>query len=327
MNMTDMLKEQWNGDFQKGPSSSASSSSGVVNDFQRGPRGDFQRGPRADNGGGTTGGDSGGFQRGPRGDFQRGPRTGGTVTDPFACVSKTTSNVKVAADKKTATISSGDIWTFYSDGSFTYKYKNSGNIDKGTWTCDGTDNYKITLDNGDTFDLKTNTWTDGSSSSSSSSNSSGSSSSGSSSTAPAFTNTSLTIDDLKAGKEVSMGMKGAVVGEIQKLLIAAGYKNISKSGDVDNRFGNRTKSSVEKFQTDKQLKVDGIVGDETINALLNATPASSSTSEDPNKKPFDPNAEEDNSIPSTDGALIKEKEKVLKESLKKMLRNSLLKYS
>jgi hypothetical protein len=268
---------------------------------------------------------SGGGKFGPVTGSGGGNKFGPTTptADPFACVSKTTSNFKLAADKKTATTntSGGDIWTFYSDGSFTYKYKNGGNIDKGTWTCDGTDNYKIALDNGDTFDLKRNTWIDGSSSSSSSSNSSGSS------TAPAFTNTSLTIDDLKAGKEVSKGMKGAVVGEIQKLLIAAGYKNISKSGDVDNRFGNRTKSSVEKFQTDKQLKVDGIVGDETINALLNATPASSSTSEDPNKKPFDPNAEEDNSIPSTDGALIKEKEKVLKESLKKMLRNSLLKYS
>jgi hypothetical protein len=291
-------------------------------------------GPTTGNGGGvnfgpTTGGQKFGPTTGNGGGNKFGPTTPTAPTaDPFACVSKNT-DLKVAADKKSGTHvgDNGDVFTFYSDGSFTYKYKSGGNTDKGTWVCDGTDYYKITMDDGDVYDKKTNKWTDGSSSSNSSSNPGGSSSSSSSSTAPAFTNTSLTIDDLKAGKEVSKGMKGAVVGEIQKLLIAAGYKNISKSGNVDNRFGNRTKTSVEKFQTDSKIKVDGIVGDETINALLKATPASSSTSEDPNKKPFDPNAEEDNSIPSTDGALIKEKEKVLQESLKKMLRNSLLKYS
>jgi murein L,D-transpeptidase YcbB/YkuD len=84
----------------------------------------------------------------------------------------------------------------------------------------------------------------------------------------------LTVDDLKNGKSVSMGMKGPVVGEIQKLLISAGYTDISKSGDVDNIFGRRTKSSVEKFQSenknekDQPLKKDGIVGPETIKALL-----------------------------------------------------------
>ena len=125
-------------------------------------------------------------------------------------------------------------------------------------------------------------------------------------------------------------MRGKVVGEIQKLLIAAGFKNISKSGNPDDIFGSRTKASVEQFQEKNSLKKDGIVGDETIKALISAPPASSSSSsssEDPNRKPFDPNAEEDNSIPSTDGALIKEKKKVLQESLKKMLRKSLLKYS
>ena len=79
---------------------------------------------------------------------------------------------------------------------------------------------------------------------------------------PTLTDTSLTLDELKAGKEVSKGMRGPVVGEIQKLLIAAGYKNISKSGNVDYIFGSRTKASVEQFQEKNTLKVDGIVGDE-----------------------------------------------------------------
>jgi hypothetical protein len=89
-----------------------------------------------------------------------------------------------------------------------------------------------------------------------------------------FQETTLTIEDLKNGRTVSTGMKGTVVGEIQKLLISAGYKNISKSGEPDNIFGRLTKGQVEKFQTenkndkDQSLKKDGIVGPETIKALL-----------------------------------------------------------
>ena len=86
--------------------------------------------------------------------------------------------------------------------------------------------------------------------------------------------TTLTIEDLKNGKSVSIGMKGPVITKIQELLISAGYKDISKSGNPDDLFGKRTKSSVEKFQSvnkndkDQPLKKDGIVGPETIKALL-----------------------------------------------------------
>ena len=84
----------------------------------------------------------------------------------------------------------------------------------------------------------------------------------------------LTIEDLKSGKTVSMGMRGPVIGEIQKLLIGKGYKDVSKSGEHDNMFGRLTKAQVEKFQSEnkddkgEQLKKDGIVGQKTINALL-----------------------------------------------------------
>lgn len=247
-------------------------------------------------------------------------------TNVFDCI-LSDSNNKLSADKKSVNFidRAGNFWTWYLDYTFTYKWKDDGSITKGTWECNGSQDYKMKMEDGDSYDHKTGKWA-GVPNSGSASNSGGGG--GASSSAPAFVETSLTIDDLKAGKAVSKGMKGPVVGEIQKLLIAAGYKNISKSGNVDNRFGSRTKSSVEQFQTANQLKkVDGIVGVETINALLKATPASSQSTEDPNKKPFDPNAEEDNSIPSTDGALIKEKEKTLQESVKKILRNSLLKYS
>jgi peptidoglycan hydrolase-like protein with peptidoglycan-binding domain len=86
--------------------------------------------------------------------------------------------------------------------------------------------------------------------------------------------TTLTIEDLKNGETVTMGMKGDVVGKIQQLLIDKGYTNISKSGEPDNLFGRRTKVQVEKFQTENKndkgesLKKDGIVGPETIKALL-----------------------------------------------------------
>lgn len=84
----------------------------------------------------------------------------------------------------------------------------------------------------------------------------------------------LTIEDLKSGKTVSMGMRGPVIGEIQKLLIGKGYKDVSKSGEHDNMFGRLTKAQVEKFQSEnkddkgEQLKKDGIVGQKTINSLL-----------------------------------------------------------
>jgi murein L,D-transpeptidase YcbB/YkuD len=89
-----------------------------------------------------------------------------------------------------------------------------------------------------------------------------------------FRETTLTIEDLKNGRTVSMGVKGDVVGKIQELLIAKGYKDVSKSKEPDDMFGSMTKAQVEKFQSDNkddkgdQLKKDGIVGPKTINALL-----------------------------------------------------------
>ena len=89
-----------------------------------------------------------------------------------------------------------------------------------------------------------------------------------------FQETTLTIEDLKNGRTVSMGVKGPVVKQIQELLIGKGYKEVSKSGEPDSMFGGMTKAQVEKFQTEnkndkgEKLKKDGIVGQETINALL-----------------------------------------------------------
>jgi hypothetical protein len=94
-----------------------------------------------------------------------------------------------------------------------------------------------------------------------------------------FRETTLTIEDLKNGRTVSMGVKGPVVKQIQELLIGKGYKEVSKSGEPDSMFGSMTKTQVENFQLEnkddkgEQLVKDGIVGQKTINALLAPPPA------------------------------------------------------
>jgi hypothetical protein len=89
-----------------------------------------------------------------------------------------------------------------------------------------------------------------------------------------FQETTLAIEDLKSGQTVSMGKKGPIVKQIQELLIGKGYNEVSKSGEPDSMFGSMTKAQVEKFQSEntndkgEPLQKDGIVGPETINALL-----------------------------------------------------------
>jgi hypothetical protein len=128
------------------------------------------------------------------------------------------------------------------------------------------DEYKIGDYSGDADSTDTGT----------SGTSGGSGTSGTSGGSGGFTwkDTNLTVDELKNGKTVSMGMRGPIVKQIQELLIGKGYKEVSKSGEPDSMFGRMTKSQVEKFQTEnknekgEKLKIDGIVGRETITALL-----------------------------------------------------------
>lgn len=60
-----------------------------------------------------------------------------------------------------------------------------------------------------------------------------------------------------------LGSEGARVREIQTLLGRAGFPV-----KVDGDFGDATKVAVEKFQTSKKLDVDGVVGPQTMDALL-----------------------------------------------------------
>lgn len=61
------------------------------------------------------------------------------------------------------------------------------------------------------------------------------------------------------------GIKGAAVADLQKVLIALDY-SLPKHG-VDGIRGPETVAAIKKFQTDAGIKVDGIPGSETINAL------------------------------------------------------------
>ena len=57
---------------------------------------------------------------------------------------------------------------------------------------------------------------------------------------------------------VNVGDKGDVVKEIQQLLIDLGF-SVGSKGD-DGKFGPDTKKGVMDFQSDNNIKVDGIVG-------------------------------------------------------------------
>lgn len=59
------------------------------------------------------------------------------------------------------------------------------------------------------------------------------------------------------------GSVGPAVKELQRLLNKIGYN----CGDADGIFGTKTEEAVKRFQTDHGLKVDGIAGEATQDAL------------------------------------------------------------
>ena len=62
------------------------------------------------------------------------------------------------------------------------------------------------------------------------------------------------------------GNEGADVKELQNLLLQLGY-DLGKWG-ADGDFGDMTEMAVREFQMDNNMEVDGIVGEETVKALL-----------------------------------------------------------
>lgn len=68
---------------------------------------------------------------------------------------------------------------------------------------------------------------------------------------------------------IKRGSKGVYVKECQNDLISLGY-DVGKTG-ADGKFGRNTEKAVKAFQKDHSLKVDGIVGQLTWDALDKAT--------------------------------------------------------
>jgi hypothetical protein len=66
-------------------------------------------------------------------------------------------------------------------------------------------------------------------------------------------------------KSLRLGSRGQDVRRIQNLLINKGFK-LPRFG-VDGVFGTETEAAVKEFQQVNQLRVDGVVGDETISKL------------------------------------------------------------
>lgn len=88
--------------------------------------------------------------------------------------------------------------------------------------------------------------------------------------------TAAASSSLASSKYPCKGWSGDEVKRLQKALIEKGY-SCGTSG-ADGSFGPDTDSAVRKFQTDRGLEVDGIVGPMTQTALYgSSTPAASST--------------------------------------------------
>jgi len=66
---------------------------------------------------------------------------------------------------------------------------------------------------------------------------------------------------------LARGMNGADVKQLQTKLTQLGYA----VGPVDGKFGVKTQAAVRKFQQDRGLKVDGIVGSKTTQELNRLT--------------------------------------------------------
>jgi peptidoglycan hydrolase-like protein with peptidoglycan-binding domain len=67
----------------------------------------------------------------------------------------------------------------------------------------------------------------------------------------------------KSDPTLKEGSKGVAVRGLQRMLIARGFD----PGEIDGRFGAKTKAAVNAFQSDHGLDVDGIVGPKTWDSL------------------------------------------------------------
>lgn len=88
-------------------------------------------------------------------------------------------------------------------------------------------------------------------------------------TAGTLSSGAASTSSLASSKYPCKGWTGAEVKRLQQALIDKGYS--CGSAGVDGSFGSDTDAAVRKFQTDRGLEVDGIIGPITQTALYSST--------------------------------------------------------
>ena len=241
------------------------------------------------------------------------------TADVFACLlnnAETPKIVKTSSSRQVRRVFDDETHYFFSDYFFQITDKTGKTVQyKGTWKCDGDKDFIINTEDGDEYSTKTGKWKGPTKNNNSNSNNN-------SGSGTSLVDTTLTADDLKAGKFVKKGMKGKIVGDIQNLLIKLGYTDVSKSGKADDKFGSRTEKMVKDFQKANDLTDDGSVGEKTwpkLNDPAAVKNSSSSTSGALGGAKAD--VPKDGETTAGSDAII------IKESLRKSLRKNLLKFN
>jgi hypothetical protein len=243
------------------------------------------------------------------------------TSDVFACLLNNTETpkiVKTSSPRQVRRVFDDETHYFFSDYFFQITDKTGKTVQyKGTWKCDGDKDFIINTEDGDEYSTKAGKWKGPTKNNNSNSNSNNNSGSGTS-----LVDTTLTADDLKAGKFVKKGMKGKIVGDIQNLLIKLGYTDVSKSGKADDKFGSRTEKMVKDFQKANDLTDDGSVGEKTWPKLNDPAAVKNSGSSSSSSSSSSGALGSSNDNETEPGSDI-----IIKESLKKSLRKNLLKFN
>lgn len=81
-----------------------------------------------------------------------------TQTDMYACVKAVHTNSTTFAG--TLMVKDGDTKTYNFFSNNRFLYKDGTKLLKGSWSCDGGDNYSVKLDNGQTYSSKNKVWSE-----------------------------------------------------------------------------------------------------------------------------------------------------------------------
>lgn len=143
----------------------------------------------------------------------------------------------------------GGEFKFLQDKSFVYFNKNNNKTVKGKWDCNGVDNFIVNMENNARLDSKVGKWK-----------------------YDIQPQSSINEKD-NTTHLIKKGDSGEHVKEVQELLKNNGHSNVSKDGESDGVFGDRTHNAVRDFQSSNKdnegqdLKVTGHVDKATMDAL------------------------------------------------------------